>query len=223
MAIARLIRIASDAATDAKNKWERDGHLPMRMRAKKASEYVLGLSTAKLYLRDVDKVGSGVRTLGKPRIDNNGYMAIGARTVLRSVLVPLELVTSPNARLEIGEACSFNYGVSVGCTQAITIGDRVRLGPFVMLVDTQFHDLHNRSITPPSEPVTIASDVWIGTRSSVLPGVSIGRGAVIGAHSLVNKSIPPFTIWGGVPAKKLGEIDPEKFVCPEEPLITDED
>ncbi len=219
MPFARLIRIASDA----RNKWERDGDLPLLFRAKKASEYMLGLSTAALYLRDVDHVGAGVRTLGRPRIENNGYISIGARTILRSVLVPLELVTGPNARLVIGQSCSLNYGISFGCTQSITVGDRVRMGPFVMVVDTQFHDLHDRSITPPGEPVTIANDVWIGTRSSVLPGVSIGRGAVIGAHSLVNKSVPPFTIVGGVPARKLGEIDPEKFVCPEEPLTTDED
>jgi acetyltransferase-like isoleucine patch superfamily enzyme len=202
----------------AREKWDRDSGIPLRTRAKKASEYALSLALAPLYLRDVTTLGQGVRTLGKPRIDNQGQMVIGDGTLLRSVLVPLELATAPGSRLTIGKRCSLNYGVSIGCTERIEVGDRVRMGPFVMIVDSQFHDLHDRQRRPPPSPVRIANDVWIGTRSSVLPGVSIGRGAVIGAHSLVNRDVPPFTIWGGVPAKQIGQIDPKKFVCPEEPV-----
>ena len=204
---------------DARQKWARDEAMPLKARAKKASEYALSLALAPLYLRELTSVGKGVRTLGKPRIDNQGVLVIGDHTVLRSVLVPLELVTAPGARLTIGKACSLNYGMSIGCNQEITIGDRVRFGPFAMIVDSHFHDIYDRSLRPPPEPVHIESDVWIGTRSSVLPGVRIGRGAVIGAHSLVNKNVPAFTIWGGVPAKQIGTIDPAKFVCPEEPVV----
>lgn len=210
----RLMKLVSVA----REKWQRDDGLPLRTRAKKASEYALSLALTPVYLRDVTRLGAGVRTLGKPRIDNQGVMVIGDGTILRSVLIPLELVTAPGATLTIGKDCSFNYGVSVGCNERIDIGDRVRLGPFVMVVDSQFHDLYNRTLRPKPEPVRIESDVWVGTRSSVMPGVHIGRGAVIGAHSLVNKDVPAFSIWGGVPAKKLGEIDPAKFVCPEEPV-----
>lgn len=204
--------------TAARNKWNRDGDLPLSTRVKKASEYAASLATAPLYLRDVTEVGRGVRTIGKPRIDNQGVIVIGQGTALRSVHIPLELVTAPGARLTIGRDCSINYGVSIGCNLQIDVGDRVRIGPFVMIVDSQFHDLYDRKRAPPPEPVFVESDVWIGTRSSVLHGVRIGRGAVIGAHSLVNKDVPAFTIWGGVPAKKLGELDPAKFVCEEEPV-----
>jgi len=208
----RFLRIARKA----QQKWARDGSIPLKTRLKKAAEYGWSLALTPLYIREVNEIGDGVRTLGKPRIDNQGYIVIGDHTVLRSILVPLELVTAPGAHLTIGRSCSINYGVSIGCTRSIHIGDHVRIGPFVMIVDSQFHDLHDRSIAPPPEAVCIESDVWIGTRSSVLPGVTIGRGAVIGAHSLVNKDVPAFTIYGGVPAKKIGEIDPSKFVYPDE-------
>ena len=47
----------------------------------------------------------------------------------------------------------------------------------------------------------IEENVWIGTNSTVLKGVSIGKGAIIGAGSVVNKNVPQDEIWGGVPAK----------------------
>lgn len=53
-------------------------------------------------------------------------------------------------------------------------------------------------------PVIIENDVWIGTRATILDGVSIGNGAVVGAGSLVTKNVPPYAIVGGVPAKIIG-------------------
>jgi len=47
--------------------------------------------------------------------------------------------------------------------------------------------------------------VWIGTGCKILYGVHLGRGCIVGAGAVVNKSIPPYEIWAGVPAKKIGE------------------
>jgi acetyltransferase-like isoleucine patch superfamily enzyme len=49
----------------------------------------------------------------------------------------------------------------------------------------------------------IADDVWIGHNSTVLAGITIGKGSIVAAGSVVNKSIPPCEIWGGIPAKKI--------------------
>ena len=51
------------------------------------------------------------------------------------------------------------------------------------------------------QPITIGDDVWIGRRVMLLPGVSIGKGAVIGAGAVVTKDVPEFAVVGGVPAK----------------------
>lgn len=180
--------------------------------ARKSAIYALGLAATKLYLRAVDEVGDGVRAVGEPRIINDGFMRIGAHSLLRSVNVPVELATDPGARLEIGASCMINYGVSLGCTKAITIGDRCRLGPYVMVVDSAFHELYDRDVRPASQPVVLEDDVWLGAKVSVMPGVRIGRASVVGAGSVVTKDVPPFTVVAGVPAVPIKKLDPEKFV-----------
>jgi acetyltransferase-like isoleucine patch superfamily enzyme len=58
-----------------------------------------------------------------------------------------------------------------------------------------------------NQEIVIGDGVWFGARVTVLGGVTIGCGAIIAAGAVVNRSIPPFTIYGGVPAKKLKDRD----------------
>jgi acetyltransferase-like isoleucine patch superfamily enzyme len=95
---------------------------------------------------------------------------------------------------------------------SVTIGDRALIGPGVMIIDSQFHDLYDRRKTPPALPITLEADVWIGAKASILPGVTIGRGAVVAAHALVNTDVAPFTVVGGVPARLITTLDPARFV-----------
>lgn len=185
---------------------------PLTQIATKSARYAWELASSRIFLAGVNVVGDGVRTLHRPRIENRGFMSIGAHTLLRSVNVPVELATAPGARLEIGAECSLNYGVSFGCMQSIKVGNRCRFGPYAMVVDTAFHDLYDRAKRPPPEPVTIEDDVWIGAKASVMPGVTIGRGAVVATGAVVTKSVPPFSVVAGVPAKVVKELDPSKFV-----------
>ncbi len=178
----------------------------------KSARYAMELAMAKVYLASVDEVGAGVRTLEQPRIDNQGFMSIGAHTLLRSVNVPVELATAEDSRLIIGADCSINYGVSIGCTKSIVLGARCRLGPYVMIVDSAFHELLDRSKRPPSQPVIIGDDVWLGAKCSVMPGVTIGRGAVVGTAAVVTSDVPAFAVVAGVPARIIKQLDPAQFV-----------
>ena len=178
-----------------------------------STRYVVELASARLYLSAVNEVGAGVRTLERPRIDNQGWMGIGHHTLLRSVNVPVELATTAGARLTIGADCSINYGVSIGCTELIRIGERCRLGPYVRIVDSAFHELLDRSKRPASQPVVIEDDVWIGAKASIMPGVTIGRGSVVGTAAVVTKDVPPFSVVAGVPARIVKTLDPAKFVA----------
>jgi len=54
--------------------------------------------------------------------------------------------------------------------------------------------------------IVLESDVWIGTGSVILPNVTIGEGAVVGANSVVTRSVPPYTVVGGLPAKKIKDV-----------------
>lgn len=201
------------AVRTAWEKLRRDRQrLSPRTLASKAYDYASAILLAKIALSRVDEVGEGVRTIGWPRIENFGEMRIGKHTSLRSVNVPLELCTGEGATLHIGRQCSLNYGVSIGATGSITIGDRTRLGPYVMIVDTDFHHPLRRGERPPPRPVRIGDDVWIGAKASVLPGVTIGRGAIVGTGAVVTKDVPPFAVVAGVPARVLHVLDEKQFV-----------
>lgn len=86
----------------------------------------------------------------------------------------------------------------------ITIGNHVDIASGVMIYNSE-HDLNSEDFHAVNEPVEIGDYVFIGPRAILLPGVKIGKGAVIAAGAVVTKDIPEFTIVGGVPAVKIGE------------------
>jgi acetyltransferase-like isoleucine patch superfamily enzyme len=106
--------------------------------------------------------------------------------------------------ISIGDGCSFSAYVVLDAHDRITIGDNCMFALRVT-VATATHDHRQTPMnaTFTTRPVVIGSDVWFGVGSTVLPGVVIGDGAVIGAHALVNRDVPPGAIVGGVPARVL--------------------
>lgn len=100
-------------------------------------------------------------------------------------------------------------GVGVNCSihGPLTIGENVMMGPDVVIL-TSNHNFAKIDIPMSKQgfslkPVVIGNDVWIGTRSIILPGVNIGNGAIIGAGAVVTKDIPDYAIVGGVPARVI--------------------
>lgn len=103
-----------------------------------------------------------------------------------------------------------NSGVGVNAKMhgRIVIGKNVMMGP-ECIIYTKNH-AHSRVDIPmmmqgfeDEKPVIIEDDVWIGGRVIILPGVHIGKGVIVGAGSVVTKSVPDYTIVGGNPAKIL--------------------
>ncbi|TDO19024.1 acyltransferase [Pedobacter duraquae] len=122
-------------------------------------------------------------------------------------------VVSSGATLIIGN----NVGVSsvaIVCHNRIVIGNNVKLGGNVAIYDTDFHSLDARfrrdSIQDKKNTVTkeviIHDDVFIGAHSTILKGVTIGKNSIIGACSVVAKSIPENEIWAGNPARFIKNI-----------------
>ena len=186
-------------------KWQRDDGIPIAARAWKAKQYVVSSATAPLWLHAVDSKGRGVRCIGRPLVTNRGSITLGDLVVLRSRPVPVELATGPAGQLIIGSRTSINSGVSIHADHLVEIGQGVRIAPYVHIMDTAFHDLEDHNKRPPARPVFIEDDVWICVKSTILPGVTIGRGAVVGAHSVVTKDVPPGGIVAGAPARLVGE------------------
>lgn len=188
--------------------------LSPRALLRRAARYSYEIGGAQLWLRDVNELGRGVRCYHQPRVVNDGTMRIGRNTLLRSILVPVELTCADGALLEIGEDCFINYGVSIGCTKHVSIGDRCRIGPYTMIIDTPFHDVYDRLKRPEGLSTIIETDVWIGAKVSIMPGVTIGHGSVVGTGAVVTKDVPAYSVVGGVPAKVIDKLDPDKFVMP---------
>ncbi|GAB4063920.1 hypothetical protein GCM10028811_39560 [Uliginosibacterium sediminicola] len=90
----------------------------------------------------------------------------------------------------------------------IKIGADCLLGQFVSLIGSNHgiaasKMIKNQEWDTGKTGIEIGNDVWIGAKSVVLPGVSIGDGAVVAAGAIVTHDIPPYEIWGGVPAKRI--------------------
>lgn len=86
----------------------------------------------------------------------------------------------------------------------IQIGDNVSISSEVCIL-TADHDMRSPDNAGRERPVHIHDYVFIGTRATILPGVTLGEGAVVGAGSVVTKDVPPYTMVAGIPARKIGE------------------
>lgn len=193
------------------DKWRRDSDLPLPARMDKARRLVGDRLRAKVYLRGA-MVGPESRVVGRPRIVNQGTLVIGKRCVLRSTVAPVEIYVAPGATFVIGDDVHINSGGTLSAHESVRIGDRVEIAPHVTIHDNSYHDLYNRTLLPRSLPVVIEDDVWLTTRCTILPGVRIGRGAVVAANSVVHRDVEPFTVVSGVPARPIFSLDAEKFV-----------
>jgi serine acetyltransferase len=165
----------------------------------------LAVIRARWYLRQATTIGPKVRLWGRPSVKNKGEMVFGERARLVSTVATLELVCGREAQLIIGPGTFINYGCSIGATRSIVIGAGCTIGTYVIIMDNDFHRLEpeRRQELPESEPVKLEENVWLGARVIVLRGVTIGEGSVIGAGSVVTRSIPPRSLAAGIPAKVI--------------------
>ena len=151
----------------------------------------------------------GKFSIGKSFIMNNGkYNNVIGRQQ------PCYFVVGKKAHLEIGN----NVGISataIVCHLKIIIEDNVKIGGNCVIYDTDFHSLNiqQRTATPEitdnicKKPVTIKENAFIGGHCTILKGVTIGKNSIIGAGSVVTKSVPDNEIWGGNPAKFIRKTD----------------
>lgn len=122
----------------------------------------------------------------------------------------------------IGQDCSVLMNCSFDCAENFTlgknsvinsrcridnrgqviIGENVSISQEVIIL-TADHDIDSADFRGQNKTVRIEDYVWIGTRVTILPGVTVGRGALIGAGSVVTRDVAPFTIVAGVPAKVI--------------------
>lgn len=104
--------------------------------------------------------------------------------------------------VQIGELSSIGSGAWVYALDKIVIGKNVCIGEDVCLI-TGSHDVASPHFDLVTKPIAINDNVWVATGAIVLPGVTIGEGAVVAAGAVVTKDVAPWTVVGGNPAKVL--------------------
>ncbi len=129
---------------------------------------------------------------------DNASVHIGSLYTLRGSKIEV----GKNAVLSIGNDVSINRYSRVYCLHSISIGSDVVIGEYVLIRDTDGHKLLGSDY---SGPISIGNHVWIGAKATILKGVEIGEGAVIGANSVVTRNIPPHCLAVGSPAKVIRE------------------
>ena len=154
-------------------------------------------------LRDCDEVGDDPALDGFPTIMNRGRITLGARFRLSSHPVPSHLDVHEGAELTIGDDVSIAHGAAIAAQTRIVIGDGTRVGPFAVVMDTDFHVAGAAGARHATSPVTIGRDVRIGSHVTILRGTVLGDGVEVESGSVVNGVTPSNARIGGVPARVL--------------------
>lgn len=132
-------------------------------------------------------------------------LSVGARVEIEHDVF-LKIVDDA-ARLELGDFVFVGAGCEIDVAASVRIGAHTLLAPGVFITDHQHNIRRELRIDQQgieTAPVVIGSDVWLGTKSVVLPGVTVGDGAVVGAGAVVTKDVEPYAIVAGVPARVIG-------------------
>jgi acetyltransferase-like isoleucine patch superfamily enzyme/acyl carrier protein len=166
------------------------------------------LRTARVawHTRPCETVGDSPVLHGTPTIYGSpGRILIGDRFRLSSIPVASHLSAGPDGVLTIGDDVSIAHGAAITAMDRVYIGDGTCIGPFVLIMDTNFHGgTGDQSLQHDTRPVTIGRNCRIGTAVTIARGAVIGDGAEILAGSVVSSAIPDGACAGGARARVRG-------------------
>ncbi len=183
---------------------ERDSHLSVNERVSKGVTLLSETVRAKTALRNYD-VGAGARLAGDLELDVQGSARFGSGFYVRGTSLPVEILVGQRGSLSVGDDTWLNFGVVLAAAKRVQIGHRVMIGQHSIVSDTPVPESATWEGTE-GAPIVIGDDVWIAGRVTVMPGVTIGDGAVIAAGSIVTEDIPPRMLAGGIPARVLKPV-----------------
>lgn len=145
---------------------------------------------------DTDEYEAAMKELFENRIGEGSYVAA-------------PITGAAFEELYIGKGAFINTNLLAMARGGITIEDNVQIAANVQLLSNN-HDPYDRQVLT-CRPITIRKGAWIGAGATILPGVTIGKHAIVGAASVVTKDVPDYGVVVGNPAKVIKMLDSEKF------------
>lgn len=186
----------------------------------KLCKRLLNRSARKYYSKQLGSVGKNFNCFYDIDIVGGKYIAIGddfiATQSVRLHAWKIDDLRTPV--IKVGSDVTMTDHCYISCVNKIVIGNGVLFGSNCFITDN-FHGNSSRverdtivtdRIIESKGPVIIEDNVWIGRNSCIMPNVTVGRGAIIGANSVVTHDIPPYTTAVGAPAHILQEKNDRK-------------
>jgi acetyltransferase-like isoleucine patch superfamily enzyme/acyl carrier protein len=187
-----------------RSRWTGSGNRTMnKVAADRYKGSALDRWITKRRLRAVSRVGAGARLQGRADIGGGGQIVIGDGLLLMSQPVRSHIFASPGSVISIGDGVQISYGAAIAAQRAVDIGSNTSFGPFVVIMDNDFHRVGNRDAAGEVAPVRIGSNVNVGARVTILRGSIIGDNVRIMSGSMVSGLVPSGGTVGGVPAREV--------------------
>jgi len=168
-------------------------------------EDVLQRLRTKHWMRGVDRFGPRPSLKGKPTIMNHGRITIGEDFCFSSDPIQSHIAAINGGTVRIGDRVHISYGAAIAALDKVDIGDDTRIGPFVQIMDSDFHRPGNRDAPGDTGPISIGRGVTIGARVAILRGTTIGDGATVLSGSMVSGYVAAGETARGVPARAVRE------------------
>lgn len=124
-----------------------------------------------------------------------------------SVEIRLPIRSDYGANLKIGKGVFINSGVMFTNLGGIELADNVLVGPNATIISVNHPLDPQRRHEVEMKPVLVEENAWLGANSTILPGVKVGKNAVVAAGAVVTKDIPANTVVAGVPARVIKKIE----------------
>lgn len=128
--------------------------------------------------------------------DNNRFSAIG-------------ISEEKPAKIKIGKWTAIGERTEIHARQSVTIGNECRISWDVVILDRDYHGWGNNPEVV--KPVVIEDHAWLGCKSTILKGVTVGHHSIVGAGAVVFQDVPPYSIVSGNPAKVIKMMDPKDW------------
>ena len=154
-------------------------------------------------LRAARKVGADPYVKGGLDFGGGGAITIGDRFLFLSQPARSHMIAFGSAAISIGDDVRISYGAAIFAMQKIEIGNATTIGPYVVIMDGDFHRAGDRNASGEIERIRIGSNVNIGARVTILRGSVIGDGVTVMSGSMVSGTVADGSTVGGVPARVI--------------------